>query len=104
MPDHRSESRRGVGATCPVNLWSDEFNADYWGSIGALQHDASLGTHLQGDTTCYVVTRFDEVFEVLRDYKRYSSEAGVAILGGATARSRRRTRTGSCRRISIPHA
>lgn len=67
---------------CPVNLWSEEFNENFWETIGALQQDASLGVHKQGSTPCYYATRYRDVFNVLRDAATYSSEGGVAILGG----------------------
>ena len=43
-----------------VNLWSHEFNADFWGGSGRCSR-APLGAHRQGDTTCYFVTGFDDV-------------------------------------------
>ncbi|MEV0494698.1 cytochrome P450 [Streptomyces atratus] len=73
-----------VGKTglCPVNLWSEEFNENFWETIGSLQQNASLGVHQQGSTPCYYATRYQDVFNVLRDGTTYSSEGGVAILGG----------------------
>jgi cytochrome P450 len=68
--------------TCPVNLWSLDFSAHFWDRIGELQSSGQLGAHRQGETTCYFVTGFDDVTNVLRDYKTFSSESGVAILGG----------------------
>ncbi|MFF5991268.1 cytochrome P450 [Prauserella flavalba] len=67
---------------CPVDVWSPEFNAEFWQTIGHLQQNASLGVHTQGSTPCYFATRFADVFSVLRDTTTYSSEHGVAILGG----------------------
>lgn len=69
-------------ALCPVNVWSQEFNDSFWQTIGHLQQHASLGVHTQGSTPCYFATRFQDVFDVLRDARTFSSEGGVAILGG----------------------
>ena len=68
--------------TCPVNLWSEEFNERFWPTINDLQAGGRLGVHTQGTTPCYFATRFEDVFAILRDSTTYSSEHGVAILGG----------------------
>ncbi|SEF67415.1 hypothetical protein SAMN04489712_101780 [Thermomonospora echinospora] len=67
---------------CPVDLWSEEFNQNFWETLGHLQQNSSLGVHTQGSTPCYYATRYEDVFKVLRDAATYSSEGGVAILGG----------------------
>ncbi|KAA9156569.1 cytochrome P450 [Amycolatopsis acidicola] len=78
-----SGAQSGAGhGLCPVNLWSEEFNDEFWPTIGRLQAEASLGVHTQGSTPCYFATRFQDVFAVLRDAGTFSSEQGVAILGG----------------------
>ena len=76
-PDTTASAER----TCPVDLWSAEFNENFWPTINRLQA-TGLGVHTQGSTPCYFATRFDDVFGVLRDSTTYSSEHGVAILGG----------------------
>lgn len=66
---------------CPINLWSEEFNQNFWSEINRLQAHDTLAVHTQGETPCYVATRYEDVFKILRDWKRFSSEDGVAILG-----------------------
>ena len=67
---------------CPVDLWSGEFNENFWPEINRMQDSDTLEVHMQGETPCYVATRYEDVFKILRDWKRFSSEYGVAILGG----------------------
>ncbi|MFF0283637.1 cytochrome P450 (plasmid) [Rhodococcus sp. DMU1] len=66
---------------CPVDLWSEQFNENFWPEINRMQASDELSVHTQGETPCYVATRYEDVFKVLRDWKRFSSEGGVAILG-----------------------
>ncbi|MFF0816892.1 cytochrome P450 [Rhodococcus sp. NPDC003318] len=66
---------------CPVDLWSGEFNENFWPEINRMQASDTLSVHTQGDTPCHVATRYEDVFKILRDWKRFSSEFGVAILG-----------------------
>ncbi|MBY8857110.1 cytochrome P450 [Nocardia sp. CA2R105] len=66
---------------CPIDLWSEDFNENFWPEINRLQADDALAVHTQGETPCYVATRYADVFKILRDWKRFSSEEGVAILG-----------------------
>lgn len=66
---------------CPIDLWSDHFNENFWTEINRLQESGELAVHMQGSTPCYVATRYEDNFKILRDWKRFSSEDGVAILG-----------------------
>ncbi|MGV0835116.1 cytochrome P450 [Mycolicibacterium thermoresistibile] len=66
---------------CPIDLWSDHFNENFWSEVNRLQDSGELAVHMQGSTPCYVATRYEDNFKILRDWKRFSSEHGVAILG-----------------------
>jgi len=75
------QSETTTTGRCPVDMWSSEFNENFWPEINRMQKLDELSVHTQGDTPCYVATRYDDVFKILRDWKRFSSEGGVAILG-----------------------
>lgn len=75
------ESPAKESTGCPIDLWSEEFNQNFWTEINQMQDRDTLAVHTQGETPCYVATRYEDVFKILRDWKRFSSEYGVAILG-----------------------
>ncbi|MEU2005125.1 cytochrome P450 [Rhodococcus sp. NPDC019627] len=75
------QSETATTGRCPVDMWSAEFNDNFWPEINRMQKLDELSVHTQGDTPCYVATRYEDVFKILRDWKRFSSEGGVAILG-----------------------
>src|SRR5690625_639100 len=69
---------------CPyVDLWSEDFNENYWETLKELRESGTLGIHRQGSKDVYLVADYTDMWKVHRDWRTYSSAKSGAILPSA---------------------
>ena len=66
---------------CPfVDMWSDEYNEKNLEILKHLREDHDLAFHKQGNTTVPLVTRYQDLWKIHRDWKTFQSGRGASHL------------------------
>lgn len=80
LPDPDSIVATGE-ATCPfTDMWSDEYNEKNLEILKGLRENHDLAFHRQGNTTVPLVTRYQDLWKIHRDWRTYQSGRAASHL------------------------